>query len=69
MNWQPISTAPKDGTRILVWNGSYASAVVYAHNLYKNEDGWWLEDDGEQWDAFLYSEPTHWMPMPNPPKE
>lgn len=63
MTWQPIETAPKDGTLILAaWDKSQAVSIVsYA----KEPTGgfFWLTDD----DCFV-STPTHWMPLPEPPK-
>jgi hypothetical protein len=62
MTWQPIKTAPKDGTEILAWARSDGFFVVfwYAHR------GVWLwtahELDGDE-----ELNPTHWMPLPDPP--
>jgi hypothetical protein len=75
MTWQPISTAPKDGTPVWVSNG-FAMRIAL----------WW---DGKQFEshgsigggwrdyaALEYSSrsdlrwpPTHWMPLPPPPTE
>ena len=57
--WQPIATAPKDGTEALVYD---AGAIVIA--LWSTEDGqsgWW--DNG-----IMNPSPTHWMPLPAPPE-
>lgn len=57
--WQPIETAPKDGTPILVADsGPYAFVVEW-----NNKHRAWLGADRSAW------EPTHWMPLPEPPKE
>jgi hypothetical protein len=60
--WQPIATAPRDGTIIdlLTLGGSIAA----------NE--WWIDDDGESFWSCDYDDKfiTHWrpvMPLPSPP--
>ncbi len=60
MKWQPIETAPQDGTHVLGWaEGSFA-VVNFAH------DTWWLSEVGSfAEDGSWY--PTHWMPLPDPP--
>lgn len=74
--WQPIETAPKDGTEIL---GIYAyrnSSPDYALICWNGKswvgmcDGYrCIESQGDTWTD--YNEPfcTHWMPLPEPPKE
>lgn len=58
MNWQPISTAPKDGTLILTCDAYHSMAVLYWRHQLKHWDNCFdLED----------CEPTHWMPLPPPP--
>jgi hypothetical protein len=54
MNWQPISTAPKDGTTVFLYCDDY---VPYAVGVGSWEDDEWIID-GAGW------VPTHWMPVP-----
>jgi len=80
--WMPIETAPKDGTAVLVmrniWPGckNGVAEECNGHNTYVAE--WWSEmnhGDGS-WvcymdlpsDPLCPIEPTHWMPLPEPPK-
>ena len=56
--WQPIETAPKDGAEVLVWcGGSMFIACM--------EVGRWFF---ERTDHSVKPVPTHWMPLPEPPK-
>ena len=82
IEWQPIETAPKDGTHVLL---SYSGRVTYGYWLHL-EVGKLVGDCGgvcrcPEYDEppapFWYSEdggfteehpPTHWMPLPEPPK-
>ena len=52
MEWQPIETAPKDGTRILMWSQKHSS-VSYDS---------WADFCRMNNPSF-----THWMPLPPPP--
>jgi hypothetical protein len=61
--WLPIETAPKDGERILVaWLGIVEIAIW---NI--EQKSWQEWPDGD----FVCDtdEITHWMPLPNLPKE
>jgi hypothetical protein len=65
--WLPIETAPKDGTWILaIIDGEYQPGIRYAPSVSRFTNGSWdyenYEDTGEEW------YPTHWMPLPAPPK-
>lgn len=54
--WQDISTAPKDGSTVLIWD----EEVLAAEFVF----GVW-EPIG--WDDHVEIHPTHWMPLPDPP--
>jgi hypothetical protein len=58
--WQPILTAPTDGTEIVLVDGSGARAVGSWEQY-----GW---ADEEKFDWFPLRNPTHWMPLPPAPK-
>ena len=78
--WQPIETAPKDGTSILLakainadgkpirWEDEPETAQVFVQVA-----AWWSGEDA--WivycsmvlDPKLHFTPTHWMPLPSSP--
>lgn len=70
--WQPIETAPKDGTKILV---ACAYGGVEISEWCELERFHWEHVDGNLWrkveeepSCFWNSNhPTHWMPLPPPP--
>lgn len=57
--WQPISSAPKDGTPIL--GGKVGEARWAFWSL--NSQAWCRLGAGQE----THWEPTHWMPLPAPP--
>ena len=59
MEWQPISTAPKDDTRLLILEESGQMIV----GLYDCEM-WW-----EQNMEYALNNPTDWQTLPDPPKK
>ena len=72
--WQDIGTAPKDGTRILVWSPIWNDGrPVFAQwdrdQHSKNPRPFWRTDterfDGR--DALRNKPPKWWMPAPSPP--
>jgi hypothetical protein len=58
VNWQPIATAPKDGTKLLLW----ARASTGPREVLI---GWWHQE----LDWFPCFEPTYWAAMPEGPNE
>lgn len=69
--WRPIETAPKDGNPFMAWregsrpfvasavldgNDHFAAFVPVTEQLRKLLTG-----------ACVYRQPTHWMPLPDPP--
>lgn len=60
-DWQPIETAPRDGTRVLVYRQGYADPQSVA---YWSRD-WceWTVPGG----SCIYGV-TDWQPLPNPPE-
>lgn len=77
--WMPIETAPKDGTRALVWATTWAGeiggvenndgeALVASYSDGKSDysgKGWW--DIAATSGYAAWCKPTHWQPLPNPP--
>lgn len=64
--WQPIETAPKDGTWVLV-TGCNTSPVILVAG-YREEKQLWQYPG--RWVAYGYvtlATPTHWMSLPAPP--
>jgi len=69
--WLPIETAPRDGTRILIW-------FVHAHARFSEDpfsEGWaaaheahWIDHNGGGWTWHgLCGVATYWQPLPSPP--
>ena len=64
-DWQPIETAPKDGTKIIAFD-HHAGVVIVRWRMRWPETGCeWIEATGEEYENYR---PTHWMPLPEPPK-
>jgi len=58
MNWQPIDTAPKEDSEILVWDNGFVWMA------------YWEPEDGT-WNVLGYNmviDPSHWMPVPEGPE-
>lgn len=67
MNWQPIETAPNGGDEYVSVLG-YARDVKYEVDIF--EVVYWNAGDEHWWDCEyrMKPQPTHWMPLPEPPK-
>lgn len=59
--WQPIESAPKDGTYVVVYRPNLGRRAICVEQF-----------DGTIWcagDGFWPGEPTHWMPLPALPSD
>lgn len=65
--WQPIETAPKDGTYILVWGQDFDCAMTAQWSLLDINPNTTTFEHG--WTAYgvIFEGLTHWMPMPEKP--
>jgi hypothetical protein len=62
VNWQPIETAPRDGTEILVWSEKECFSVIWRGK------GWFIGFNDIYGD-FIHVNATHWMPLPPHPTD
>jgi len=80
MIWQPIETAPKDGTYILVVDADCITPEAdKAHwgPVFGSEFSWragdkesWAHDSRAAQELIgAYETATHWMPLPPPPQQ
>jgi len=62
--WRPIENAPKDGTRIWGIDAAGHQFCMYwrgaDHEPHQDKPGWF--------EQIYRREPTHWLPLPAPPK-
>ena len=58
MEWQPIETAPKKEPILTLEENGQMIVGLYDHEM------WW-----EQNMEYLLNNPTHWQPLPDPPKK
>lgn len=52
--WKRIESAPKDGTRVLLWDSAGDGRAI---------TGAWRVDSADDHETF-----THWQPLPTPPE-
>jgi len=79
MNWQPIETAPKDGTWVLLcfkyWGEPPHSLtpIIMMGAVEQHAEGVLIERNWWAGPAVFvpsnWPQPTHWMPLPQPPSE
>lgn len=80
--WQPIETAPKDGTEVLLhgdgrttygqWVAPSKMPRLHYQDGFAPEEVWdEFDPHWASWDGGFTDEhpPTHWRPLPPPPKE
>lgn len=59
--WQPIETAPKNGTVFIIGRvgvNAYSGTAFWEKGHFR---------DPMDWDARYWVDPTDWMPLPAPP--
>ena len=70
MTWQPIETAPRDGTRVLLAAFHSSDSVMLGVFQSADSDD---PDDVDGWDTdqgwWPDTDFTHWQPLLDPPKE
>ena len=69
VDWQPIETAPRDGTPILAFRADKLHRFGHMQVTY-----WRVEEDGKGyvgWGEFNMTHwpPTHWLPLPKGPAD
>ena len=81
MNWEPIETAPKDGTMLLLCKARDADGNPITDNawgIFIQVAAWWTPETGNQegeWTVYcsmvreprLHFEPSHWALVPTNP--
>lgn len=79
--WQPIETAPKDGTVIICaaighsnrFDGDTMEVIEdQTPRVWWASSGWWSDKYGRFWDGLEpsgFASLSHWMPLPEPPKD
>lgn len=75
--WQPISTAPRDGTFILAVCKGFTPAAAQWTTDFRPEGEFTFLEPGmfaaeDHWEEMLAQtdpwQPTHWLPLPAPPE-
>ena len=77
-SWQPISTAPKDGTSVILFTTtrgdkeltSYMSMIDGHPSVLETiQIGRWTDEPfgDDRWECDVIGNPTHWMKLPEPP--
>ncbi len=65
--WQPIETVPPPDRTVPIYRrnlllGSFPKGFIAVDNPYRLTAEYWTTIDG------VFHKPTHWMPLPEPPK-
>ena len=73
-DWQPIETAPRDGTLILLWDPEgdppyFPARFMRDDRPPRSPHGAfvWCQGSPAFGDRLAENVPTHWMPLPAPP--
>ena len=77
MGWQPIETAPKDGSIFVTINAHFPDEIEVCQYDPTLWDGFNERPDGlyekvtqivSEWSSNNFHRATHWMPLPEPPQ-
>jgi hypothetical protein len=63
--WMPIETAPKDRTRILLFQAGRGAFEGWWHTAWPSPEAYWMDDADSE------PQPTHWrptLPLPSTPR-
>lgn len=61
-NWMPIESAPRDGTRVLLFRNEWVENICAGY-WDVDYEGWYIVGCRSPWISV-----SHWMPLPEPPK-
>ncbi|MEY4376770.1 MAG: hypothetical protein RJB26_1320 [Pseudomonadota bacterium] len=74
--WEPIETAPKDGTEVCLWGPKFRRPKVGSFRVDEGFSGntkpLWLDDSYDDFSTGYAAnplQPTHWRPVPAPSQE
>lgn len=65
MKWLPIESAPKDGTKVLLWSDDEDSAEPVGYAVAWWSDGKWIRE-GDDFNLVVF-DAAHWAALPAPP--
>lgn len=69
MEWQPIETAPKDQRRILAYFPDAPEWYDFSVICWSEHNkAWWGCSPSAAGVIDRDAQPTHWMPLPDPPQ-
>jgi hypothetical protein len=66
-DWQPIETAPRDGTRVLIYPHYRVSHWVEEGEAFGCGPGFHGSFDVDEEKYWILSGVTHWLSLPSPP--
>lgn len=74
VTWRPIEaftepTAPSSGSGVIIAGADGTVGEAYFRNYGDEDDGWWWVNTswGDYPEPDRPNNPTHWMPLPEPP--
>lgn len=72
MGWQKIDSAPRDGTFVLLFSpDADPERCVFVgqwfdHESYPDGGAWWSDRESDSFP--IDADPSHWQPLPDPPR-